>query len=151
MFPHVAFLSEASSTDVAGVWFFSGMNFDMIVESFGSSEGFFAKMTLVSSIAAMDQSVLIENGAREECFVADVAFERSFSRVFFSRVIGQIGFYREPLVAILTSIGLNAHVESFVSPHVARLRVTFAANVADVGTQTAVTSFVCVKRICGWQ
>jgi len=104
-------------------------------------------VTLVSTIAAVYQSVLIEYGAGEEGLVAHVALERSLPRVLLSSVIRQIRLDRETLIAVLAGVRLDAHVKSLVSPHMTRLSVTLAADVANVRPQSVVPSFVSIERV----
>lgn len=145
--PHVSLLPEASAAHVARVRLFTGVYLDVIVQCLRAGECFLTVVAFVSAVAAVYQSVLVENGPGQEGFVADVAFERSLPRVLLPRVIRQVGLDRETLVAILASVGLDAHVKSLVSPHVAGLGVTLAADVTDVRPQPVVSPLVSVEGI----
>lgn len=91
--------------------------------------------------------MLVKHGAGEESLVADVALERSLPRMLLPNVIRQVRLYRETLVAIFAGVGLDAHMESLVSPHVTGLCVTLTANVTDVRPQSIVPPFVRIQRV----
>lgn len=147
VFPHVTLLSEASAAYVARVRLLPGVYLDVVVQGLRSGEGLLAVMTLVSAIATVYQSVLVKHGPGQEGLVAHVALERPLPRMLLPNVIRQVRLYRETLIAIFASVGLDAHVESLVSPHVTGLRVTLAANVADVRPQSVVPPFVRIQRV----
>lgn len=151
MLPHVSLLTEASSAYVARVWFLPGVYLDVIVQSFCPSKGLLAVVALVSTIASMYQSVLIEDGASEESLVADIALERPLPRVLLPRVIREVRLDRETLIAVLAGVWFHAHVESLVGPHMTRLGITLAANIANVRSQPIVPPLVRVERVCRGQ
>lgn len=151
MFSHVSFLPETPSAHVARVRLLASVYLDMIVQSLRPGEGLLAVVALVSTIAPMYQPVLIEDGAGEESLVAYVAFERPLSRMLLPGVIRQVWLYREPLVAVLAGVRLDAHVKALVGPHVARLSVALSADITDVRPQPVVPSLVSVEGVRGRQ
>lgn len=145
--PHVPLLSEASAAHVARVRLLPGVYLDVVVQGLRPGEGLLAVMALVSAIAAVYQSVLVKDGAGEEGLVADVALKRPLPRMLLPDVIRQIRLYRETLIAVLAGVGLDAHVESLVGPHVTGLGVTLATDVTDVRPQSIVPPFVGIQRV----
>jgi len=145
--PHVSFLPKASAAYIACVRFLPGMYLDVIIQSFCSGECLLAVVTLVSTITSMYQPVLIENRSSQESLVAHVALEWPLSCVLLPRVICEVRLNGETLIAVLARVRFYTHVESLVGPHMARLSVTFATDIANVWPQSVVPSLVCIEGV----
>lgn len=150
----VALLAERLGAHAARVRPVAGVDALVVLQRVRAVEALLARLAAVAPLAAVDQPVLVVDGAREEGLAAHAAPVRPLARVALADVVVEVGPDREAPAAARTraaerlyscagetsvneTVGRetrgNTFVEAEVLVEVARLRVSFAANVAQIG------------------